>query len=209
MEHKLAILLSFFLLLEVNSSNAETAESSCQPYKFQEIMKVSMEEVLREFGLGNNQNETNPTAQDCPSDWFRILDSCFWVSPPSLKLNAENATSYCKTKLPNSRLFEPRSQLQNTLVRELIPALDGAHRNDNFWIGLNDHQHSGRFFYDSTDEPIIFTNWHPGQFQGGNGENCVVYDSREAHKTEWHDVPCSTRNDRFICEKPLKNKTEP
>ena len=135
MEHKLAILMSFFLLLEVNSSNAETAESSCQPYKFQEIMKVSMEEVLREFGLENNQNETNPTAQDCPSDWIRIQDSCFWVSPPSVKLNAENSTSYCKTMVENSRLFEPRTQLQNSLVRELVTVLDGTQRNDNIWIG--------------------------------------------------------------------------
>ena len=64
---------------------------------------------------------------------------------------------------------------------------------------MNDHQHDGRFFYDSTDEPIIFTNWYPGQPNKGN---CVVYSAGEETKTEWYDVSCSSTL-RFICEKPL------
>ena len=67
---------------------------------------------------------------------------------------------------------------------------------------MNDHQHDGRFFYDSTDEPIIFTNWVSGQPEGRSSQNCVIYDWREAHKTKWHDGSCS-HNLRFICEKPL------
>ena len=67
---------------------------------------------------------------------------------------------------------------------------------------MNDHQHDGRFFYDSTDEPIIFTNWFSGQPDKGDRENCVLYDSREAYKTKWHDARCSLIH-RFICEKPL------
>jgi len=210
MDQKLAILLVICLFHLSNAQTEDTTtnrEPTCQSNKLQGILKDSMKEVLREFGFDDaSQNETNPIdaaqVQDCPSDWIRIQDSCFWVSPPSVKLNAENSTSYCKTMVENSRLFEPRSQLQNSLVRELVTALDGSHRNENIWIGFNDHQHDGRFFYDSTDEPIIFTNWTPGQPDGGSSQNCVIYDSREELKSKWHDASCS-HNFRFICEKPL------
>merc|ERR1711862_1076054 len=161
---------SIFLFLEVNPTDADIfngSGTSCKPNKLQPILESSMQKVLREFGFNNSQNETDLTdaaqTQDCPSDWFRILDSCLWVSPPSLVLNAKNATSYCQTKLPNSRLFEPISHVQNTLARELVTALDGVHRHEYIWIGMNDHQHDGRFFYDSAAEPIIFMNWAEGQ----------------------------------------------
>ena len=136
----LAIILSIFLFLEVNPTDADIfngSGTSCKPSKLQPILESSMQKVLREFGFNNSQNGTDLTdaAQDCPSDWFRILDSCLWVSPPGLMLNAENATSYCQTKLPNSRLFEPISHVQNTLARELVTALDGMHRNEYLWIG--------------------------------------------------------------------------
>merc|ERR1711860_233206 len=195
MDQKMAMLLVICLFHLSNAQNEDTTtpttnrEPTCQSNKLQGILKDSMKEVLREFGFDDaNQNETNPMdaaqAQDCPSDWFRILDSCYWVSPPSLGLNPENVTLYCKTMVENSRLFEPRSALQNSLVRELVTALDGTHRNDWIWIGMNDHQHDGRFFYDSTDEPIIFTNWASGQPNVGSGENCVVYFFGEETKTE-------------------------
>ena len=142
MNQKLAILLVISLFHLSNAQTEDTTtnrEPTCQSNKLQGILKDSMKEVLREFGFEMNQNQTEPLdaaqAQDCPSDWIRIQDSCYWVSPPSLKLNAENATLYCKTMVENSRLFEPRSQLQNTIVRDLITALDGSHRDDNFWIG--------------------------------------------------------------------------
>merc|ERR550532_767512 len=183
MDQKMAMLLVICLFHLSNAQNEDTTtpttnrEPTCQSNKLQGILKDSMKEVLREFGFDDaSQNEINPMdaaqVQDCPSDWFRILDSCYWVTPPSLKLNAENAS-----------LFEPRSPLQNSLVRDLVTVLDGTHRNNNIWIGFNDHQLDGRFFYDSTDEPIIFTNWASGQPNGGSSQNCVMYDSREAHKT--------------------------
>ena len=143
MDQKLAILLVICLFHLSNAQTEDTTtnrEPTCQSNKLQGILKDSMKEVLREFGFDDaNQNETNPIdaaqVQDCPSDWIRIQDSCYWVSPPSLKLNAENATLYCKTMVENSRLFEPRTQLQNSLVRELVTALDGTHRIENIWIG--------------------------------------------------------------------------
>ena len=132
MDQKLAMLLVICLFHLSNAQTEDTREPTCQSNKLQGILKDSMKEVLREFGFDDaSQNETNPMdaaqAQDCPSDWIRIQDSCYWVSPLSVKLNAENSTSYCKTMVENSRLFEPRSQLQNTLVQSIsAPAKSGA-----------------------------------------------------------------------------------
>ena len=136
----LAIILSIFLFLVVNTTNADPVfpnEPSCKPNKLQPILEFSMQKVLREFGFNNSQNETDLTdaIQDCPPGWLRILDSCYWVSQPSFRLKKENATSFCQTMHPNSRLFEPRSQLQNSVIRELVTGLDGGHKAEHIWMG--------------------------------------------------------------------------
>ena len=167
-----------------------------------------MEKVLREFGFDKNQTqnyECPPSAplQECPLGWFRIIDSCIWVSPPDMTLDAENATLYCKTKLPTARLFEPRTQILNTLVPELVTFLDGSHLNENFWLGMNDKVNERQFVYTSSGEPVGFTNWLDGQPDGRTSQNCVVFAQREESKKKWRDDGCHHAR-RFICEKFLK-----
>ena len=180
------------------------------------LLQESVQKVLKEFGFDKNQTEDCecqcpecPTAkahQECPEGWFRIINSCIWVSPThsqSLKLNAENATLHCMTKLPNARLFEPRTQMLNDLVAEFITILDGSHLNYYLWLGMNDKGRETQYVYNSSEEPIGFTNWVDGQPDGHTGQNCVVFDYRNKEsKAKWRDVECRMAY-RFICEKIL------
>ena len=45
----------------------------------------------------------------CPSGWYRILDSCIWLSRE--KKNFDDARDHCATmNLDQGRLFEPTSR---------------------------------------------------------------------------------------------------
>ena len=161
--------LFLLLLAQVYSSNADdtddtadTRTAQCKANstipKLQNLMEESVQKVLREFGFDKNQTEncecptpeclTPAALQECPEGWFRIINSCIWVSPLHIKkLNFENATLHCMTKLPNARLFEPRTQMLNDIVAELITIIDGAHRNNNFWLGMNDKVNENQYVY--------------------------------------------------------------
>jgi hypothetical protein len=57
------------------------------------------------------------------------------------------------------------------------------------------------FVYESSDQPIIFTNWLVGQPSGlhfGKKENCVHMGL--AGTSEWNDRGCDTFKEKFICE---------
>ena len=179
------------------------------------LLQESVQKVLRKFGFDKNQTEDCecqcpecPTAkahQECPEGWFRIINSCIWVSPThsqSLKLNAENATLHCMTKLPNARLFEPRTQMLNDLVAEFITILDGSHLNYYLLLGMNDKGRETQYVYNSSEEPIGFTNWLDGQPDGRTSQNCAVFAQAEENKKKWRDDNCGLSR-RFICEKIL------
>ena len=182
------------------------------------LLQESMQKVLREFGFDKNQTEncecptpecptpecpTPAPLQDCPLGWFRIRNSCIWVSPSDMRLNVENAKLHCITKLSNARLFEPRTQMLNYLVPEFITILDGSHLNYYLWLGMNDKGRETQYVYNSSEEPIGFTNWVDGQPDGHTGQNCVVFDYRNKEsKAKWRDVECRMAY-RFICEKIL------
>ena len=107
------------------------------------------------------------------------------------------------TKLSDARLFEPRTQFHNALVRELVTLVDGSHLTDNyFWLGMNDKGREAQYVYNSSKEPIIFINWLDGQPDGSTNQNCVVFDGNKETKAKWRDLVCGTAQ-RFICEKIL------
>ena len=135
--------LFLLLLAQVYSSNADdtddTRTAQCKANstipKLQNLMEESVQKVLREFGFDKNQTRNcececpecptpecpKPAAlKECPEGWFRIINSCIWVSPPHIRLDVGNATLHCMTKLSNARLFEPRTQMLNNIVRELV-----------------------------------------------------------------------------------------
>merc|ERR1711860_54333 len=198
------------LLLEVSSSSADsnytTRYPSCNPNstmpKLEGIIKSSVQDGLSEFfnedfleslkpnsepDLTQNLTESNDSANlfgdcGCPIGWFRILDSCLWVSPKDTKLSHDDAYMYCKRKISGGQLFEPRSKVQNDYVKDLVDAIDGEIFGAHLWIGINDHMEEGTFVYSKSEEPILFENWESGQPNVTTRQNCVAF-----FKKKWHD----------------------
>merc|ERR1711860_292427 len=188
---KLRIRILFSLLiLGVSSSSADT-NTSCNS-NLEGIIKSSVQDGLSEFfnedfleslkpnsepDLTQNLTESNDPANlfaGCPIGWFRILDSCLWVSPKDTTLSHDDAYMYCKRKISGGQLFEPRSKVQNDYAKDLVDAIDGVIFPNPLWIGINDHMEEGKFVYSKSDEPILFENWESGQPNGATKQNCVI-----------------------------------
>merc|ERR1712062_259309 len=207
---RFGILLS--LILGVSSSSADT-NTSCNS-KLEGIIKSSVQDGLSEFfnedfleslkpnsepEQSQNLTESNDPANlfgGCPIGWFRILDSCLWVSPKDTQLSHDDAYMYCKRQIPGGQLFEPRSKIQNDYGKDLVDAIDGEiFTSSPIWLGINDHMEEGKFVYSKSEEPILFENWHSGQPNGETSQNCVAF-----YNKKWYTTTCAS-NYRFICEK--------
>merc|ERR1712115_274729 len=158
---------------------------------------------MGETDANRNQTESNHATNlfaGCPLGWFRILDSCIWVSPKETKLKYDDAYMFCKRKIPGGKLFEPLSKVHNDYTRDLVDAIDGENYLDFLWIGINDHMEEGRYVYTKSDEPILFENWFENQPTNSTSQNCIGQNT--ANTAKWNDITC-TNEFRFICEKYL------
>ena len=90
-------------------------------------------------------------------------------------------------------MFEPKSLEANNEVNELANAQGVTW----FWIGINDQINQGNFVYDSSNVPLVYENWNPGEPNGESREDCAIL-SIDGDK-KWYDVPC-TWNMAFVCE---------
>merc|ERR1712062_52218 len=209
---RFGILLS--LILGVSSSSADT-NTSCNS-NLEGIIKSSVQDGLSEFfnedfleslkpnsepDLTQNLTESNDPANlfggcGCPIGWFRILNSCLWVSPKDTKLSHDDAYMYCKRKISGGQLFEPKSKVQNDYAKDLVDAIDGGEiYGVHLWIGINDHMEEGKFVYSKSEEPILFENWASGQPNGvgATKQNCVTLHNNK----KWYDLECASTF-RFI-----------
>ena len=139
----------------------------------------------------------------CPTGWYRILDSCIWAS--NEQLNFAEANIQCAQIVDDGRLFEPMNLMQNNLVGQLKTELLG--KQAFCWIGLEDQDNEGEYVYHTSKQSVAFANWESYITRSGhtkyepNGrrtENCV--DMKPVG--QWGDLPCNGRR-CFICEKPL------
>ena len=104
-------LLLIFLSFQIAFSKAEGSQcKNGTNSKLQEIVESSMENVLQTFFLDSNQTfftqENAPTFKPCPRGWYRILDSCLYISSLNEKANKTEAINRCQELVPDSRLFE-------------------------------------------------------------------------------------------------------
>ena len=66
-----------------------------------------------------------------------------------------------------------------------------------------DEQEEGLWIWNSTGQPMGYTNWAPGQpdhYFGGHSENCLEYGP--TYLMQWNDAPChnNERKNHVLCE---------
>ena len=90
-------------------------------------------------------------------------------------------------------MAEPKSAQANEDIVALAKSID-----DTVWIGIDDKSKEGHFIYASDGASIAYTNWHYGQPDNQNNEDCV--DLLDHFEFEWNDDHCDIENS-FICER--------
>ena len=189
------ILMPFLIHNCISTSN--TTQERCGN-TIRGVLKSTLEELYQ---------------QQCPNQWYRILDSCIWYS--NEQLNFHDANQRCNQLVSGGRLFEPMTQLQNNLVQQLGEDLPDR-TEEHLWIGISDEVNEGEFVYLSSGSNVTFSDFariHAGSDEpnGGDRENCVDlirrgptgYAPLKSGSGSWNDMYCS-RLLYFICEKLLK-----
>ena len=110
-----------------------------------EKIKEYIGQMLQQFGQlfetkFNKQKEV--LNQDCPEDWTRIEDSCYFISDE--KLNITQAEEKCNDLTNQGKLFEPKTLHQNDLVHTLLKTTKGIRTHEHYFIGINDRTEEGR-----------------------------------------------------------------
>merc|ERR1711917_158866 len=89
----------------------------------------------------------------------------------------------------------PRSKTEHDFFASLIP-------NEQFWIGINDIEQEGSFVAVNGQE-VSWTNWGPGEPNGGTNENAVEIMNWNGNL--WNDRSASDTL-KFVCSLNIEGK---
>ena len=70
---------------------------------------------------------------------------------------------------------------------------------DRIWLGLTDAQSEDNWYWPTTKADVNYTRFHPGDPNGGTGENCVIIWQENGN---WADLSCGSNLGYHVCERP-------
>lgn len=130
---------------------------------------------------------------DCPSEFRKFGDSCYYFSSASQRLNFDEANKFCTSN--SSHLLIINDSEEQQFVRTAVAG------KGYFWLGLTDREEENVWKWVDGTIPV-FKKWKPGQpdnWTHGHeaGEDCAGL----IHNAYWNDFYCTDRIG-FICERP-------
>ena len=143
--------------------------------------------------------DLRPEDFNLPTDYFFASDS--WGNSfykiYNEGLNYGDANAQCESD--GSFLAIPRSEAEEEFLFGLFPtgSLLNPHTDDlSMWIGINDIEEEDLFVaVDGLD--IVWTNWGPGEPNGGLNENAVEI-RVGSNPIHWNDVTVK-KLQKFVC----------
>lgn len=130
---------------------------------------------------------------DCPAEFRKFGDSCYYFSSASQRLNFDEANKFCTSN--SSHLLIINDNEEQQFVRNAVAG------KGYFWLGLTDREEENVWKWVDGTMPI-FKKWKPGQPDNWthgheDGEDCAGL----IHNANWNDFYCTDRIG-FICERP-------
>lgn len=89
----------------------------------------------------------------------------YLLEPSTWELSEQAAAEYFE-----AHLVTVNNADENSFIRNNVLNFDGNDRNG--WLGLTDRDVEGNFVW-INNEPVGYTNWRPGEPNGGTGQNYV------------------------------------
>ncbi|KAM9322717.1 collectin-12 [Pholidichthys leucotaenia] len=138
---------------------------------------------------------TEKPEPDCPPEFRKFEDSCYYFSSGAQRLNFDEANKFCANKSTHMLIINDNKEQE--FVRSAIKG------KGYFWLGLTDREKENVWKWVDGTIPV-FKMWKPGQPDNWthgheDGEDCAGL----VHDAKWNDFYC-TDNIGFICERGLK-----
>merc|ERR1712038_605327 len=167
-------------------------------------------------------------AQDthyCPDGWElhhpegRDKCQCFYFAEYNTRVNHADATTICEYHggwlaealdvHDNHWIVDQLLQRLGNEKSSLEPELEGAHHEDQWWIGAksytkHDEHNPGAWYWERTNATVEWFDWAPGQPNDHHRQQCMTYiryDYFGDQTYNWNDRDCNDVAD-YICEKP-------
>ena len=105
-----------------------------------------------------------PAQAQCAPGWTYYGSHCYTATQGSSNLAGAQADAASR----GGYLASIGSAAENAFVWTTFVSLPG----NSFWIGLNDIASEGTYVWDS-GEPLVYTNWYPGEPNNSNNEDAV------------------------------------
>eukprot|EP00105_Crassostrea_gigas_P010137 XP_011425314.1 PREDICTED: perlucin-like [Crassostrea gigas] len=131
----------------------------------------------------------------CSSPWVQYRDSCY-IFATGYPEDWTEAGSFCSRL--GAKLAEIGSADENNFLR--LHAFE-INPEGHFWVGGTDVLVDGQWIWISSQERIEYTDWVPGEPNGGTREGCLMLNGGKYH-FHWNDANCHSLQS-FICEKQL------
>lgn len=137
----------------------------------------------------------------CNTPWVNHADSCY-LFVTHLKENWSEAVSMCTELggyLVEIESAQEQQFLRNYAIHQLHIQQGGTFGNGSFWIGGTDMLVEGNWFWLSTKQNFLYTDWYADTKEpnGGINENCAHLGSHV--QFHWNDAECHLLYN-FICE---------
>jgi len=125
------------------------------------------------------KTEATVRGPSCPDGAHLFQDAtCFWLGT-SQDYTWAAALSACAER--GMHLASVHSQAEHDFIW-------GLAKGQTLWFGLNDQLEEGHFIW-SDGTAVNYTNWHSGQPDGGDAEDCSYMSW--SFDGKWIDTPCS------------------
>ncbi|XP_035696427.1 low affinity immunoglobulin epsilon Fc receptor-like [Branchiostoma floridae] len=129
----------------------------------------------------------------CPSGYERFCekpDMCYKFSTD--EKNYADARSACQAA--GGSLAMPKDQATNDFLRNQLTRYPSG---SDAWFGLTDLAQEGTWVWEDGTPLTGWSNWAPGEPNGGSAENCAHWHGSYGYK--WNDRRCS-HSQYYVCE---------
>merc|ERR1712227_886336 len=147
-----------------------------QREKFLMLNMLAKTSLLALFGIFS--------VQSCPTGFVdpgSASKNCYGISVEKMDLGT--AQEYCW--INGGQLAEFSSINEEIAVEQILL------RDVSYWIGLSDFSHEGTWRWQESHDIPSYTNWQPGQPNGGTSQNCAMKTFFKNEHGKWHDVACT------------------
>jgi len=135
----------------------------------------------------------------CPQGWVNSVEGCFLFAN-YLNLTWREAQEECERL--GGFLAEPKNHSQILLLTSLAYVEESLLGPQNWWIGLTDQGHEGRYIWQHSVSDLTAPNWcpaSPGAGAGYDTRDCVMMDHSAGYS--WADTLCGGDKAALVCQR--------